>query len=129
MMVLYVKGNCEFCQEAIQYVDPTEIIYIEEDIPTSSYLTFSATKNKEKGMLLNYKIPFDRIPAVPALYHPNLEAMIIGGSVVVAIVAGWKKFEEVIGGVKINCKSCGKSVFFHSSHLCHDCQKNENINQ
>ncbi|RLI01957.1 hypothetical protein DRO31_05265 [Candidatus Bathyarchaeota archaeon] len=122
---MYVKDDCPICPEAIKHVDRTEIRYIEEDVVAKNYIVFEADRDKKKGKMLDYRIPFEAIPAVPALYDDKLKVTIVGGSAVVPIVAGTKRLEEVLGGVVVRCKKCGASMFFHKSLLCPKCRSKD----
>ena len=123
MRILYVKESCKICPEAIEYVDYKNIIFIEEDKERPFYYTYNAKKNKTKGRQTNIRVPFESIPAIPALFDSNLMVTIIGGSAVVPIVAGSKTMEEVINGAVVFCCKCKKKMFYNKSGLCGECRE------
>ena len=125
MRTVYVKEDCYICKEVIQYISNERLLYIEEDFKNKVYKVYEARRNKLKGDKLDFTIPFDSIPAVPALFDSRLKVTIVGGSAVIPIVAGTKSLEEVLGGVVVRCKKCGASMFFHKSLLCPKCRSKD----
>jgi uncharacterized protein with PIN domain len=123
MKILYVKEDCEICEEALEHISYREVIFIEENYNKKIYDTYDCTEDKKKGRKISLKIPFELIPAVPALHNTEMNVTIIGGSAVIPILAGTKKLREVLRGAVIRCNRCKRQMFFHSTQLCGKCRK------